>query len=238
MHFFYTPDIEADNQSFRLSEEESKHAIRVLRLGTGSHIQLVDGRGNFFQAEIIDPHPKRVSVRVVATHPDDTACPYRLHIAIAPTKNIDRLEWFVEKSTEIGIQRITPIICDRSERKEVKRERLEKVAIAAMKQSLKARLPKIDEAVSFQTFLSRIADSHSFKLIAHCGDGEKTYMREALQSRGHYLVMIGPEGDFTESEIRAASAVGALALSLGQSRLRTETAGIVACAEVSILNRV
>lgn len=237
MQLFYTPDIRIGQDHFLLSEEESKHAIRVLRLEIGSAGHLVDGRGNLFSAEIVDAHPKRTLFhisKVIERYGEST---YHLHIAIAPTKNMDRLEWFVEKATEIGVQQITPIICDRSERKDVKRERLEKVAITAMKQSLKAYLPQINEGVSFSNFLKTVADADVPKLIAHCGEGQKAYIGELLKPKGNYLIMIGPEGDFSTAEISLAQNEGMKPLSLGESRLRTETAALLACAEVHLLNR-
>lgn len=237
MQLFYTPDIQTGHRHFQLSEEESKHAIRVLRLSVGSFVQLIDGQGNLFHSEIIDAHPKRTVLQILEVIEQYGRSSYHLHIAIAPTKNMDRLEWFVEKATEIGIQQVTPIICDRSERKDVKKERLEKVAIAAMKQSLKAYLPVINEAVSFSNFLKNTAGTDVSKLIAHCGEGHKMVVRDALQMHGNYLIMIGPEGDFSTEEIRRAEQEGMEPLSLGESRLRTETAALLACAEVSILNR-
>jgi 16S rRNA (uracil1498-N3)-methyltransferase len=236
MQLFYTPDIEPHHSSFLLSEEESKHAIRVLRLQRGAVVHLIDGRGGRYTTEIIDPHPKRTSLRVLEVEMQVGKPTYHLHIAVAPTKNMDRMEWFLEKATEIGIQELTPIICARSERKEVKIERLEKVAIAAMKQSLKAYLPKINPAISFSEFLAtRVVDGVR-KGIAHCLDADKTYISSF--PKGHnYLLLIGPEGDFSEIEINQAIAKGFIPLSLGASRLRTETAALAACLEASLLNR-
>jgi len=236
--YFYTPTIESHHTFFLLSEEESKHAIRVLRLQGGDIIHLVDGRGGLYKTEIVDPHPKRVSLRVLEVEQDFGQSAYHLHIAVAPTKNIDRIEWFLEKATEIGLQEFTPIICEHSERKEVKIERLEKVAVSAMKQSLKAYLPKINPAMTFSKFIaSAVEDTAVLKGVAHCVDAEKKYISTAFPKSGRYTVLIGPEGDFSEKEIEQAMATGFIPLSLGGSRLRTETAALASCLEVSLLNR-
>lgn len=237
MHLFYTPDIEPHHQSFLLSEEESKHAIRVLRLLPGSIIHLVDGKGGFYKTEIIDAHPKRTSLRVLEVQTNYGAIPYGLHMVVAPTKNIDRLEWFLEKATEIGIQEFTPIICEHSERKEVKVERLEKVAISAMKQSLKAYLPKINPAISFNKFIAQTNELDCFKGVAHCVDAEKKFISTAFTKHNNYLLLIGPEGDFSEKEISQALDAGFVPISLGDSRLRTETAALATVLEISLLNR-
>lgn len=236
MHLFYTPTIEPHHTSFLLSEEESKHAVRVLRLQSGATVHLVDGRGGMYKTEIIDPHPKRTSLRVLEVQTEVAKPNYRLHIAVAPTKSIDRIEWFLEKATEIGITEFTPIICARSERKEVKVDRLEKVAVAAMKQSLKAYLPKINPATDISKFLDREGGAATIKGIAHCLEGQKIYI-SSFPPTTDYLLLIGPEGDFTEEEIQKATAQGFVAISLGEARLRTETAALAACLETSLLNR-
>ncbi|MFD2743592.1 MULTISPECIES: 16S rRNA (uracil(1498)-N(3))-methyltransferase [Sphingobacterium] len=239
MLLFYTPDVRYTHSEYLLSEEESKHAIRVLRLQIGSTIHLVNGIGDLFQAEIIDAHPKRTALRIVSHERDYQKRDYYLHVAIAPTKNMDRLEWFIEKATEIGVDEITPIICEHSERKEVKIDRLIKVAVAAIKQSLKAYLPQINPAVSFLQFLEqqRAANPSQHKAIAHCVDMEKAYLNTFFPPKSAYLILIGPEGDFSENEISSALADDFNMMSLGQSRLRTETAALMATAEVALLNR-
>lgn len=236
MQLFYTPSIEPHHDTFLLTEEESKHAIRVLRLQEGSIIHLADGRGGMYQTEIIDPHPKRTSLRVLGVKQNVGKPTYHLHIAVAPTKSIDRIEWFLEKATEIGIAEFTPLICARSERKEVKVNRLEKVVISAMKQSLKAYLPKINPAVDFTKFIDSLQDQSLIKGIAHCVDGEKIYINTLIPAK-NYLWLIGPEGDFTDGEIQFAIARGFVPISLGEARLRTETAALAACLETSLLNR-
>lgn len=238
MHLFYTPLLQPGMEAFMLDEGESKHAVRVLRLAEGDEVHLIDGKGGYYEAAILDAHPKRVVLQIRAVHEDFQPLPYQLHIAIAPTKNMERIEWFVEKATEIGISEITPLICDRSERKEIKTERLEKVAIAAMKQSQKARLPLIHQPVRFSTFAQGLSAAVGKRFIAHCEDGPKGWINQETASGDPIMVLIGPEGDFSPEEIRLARAQGFLPISLGEARLRTETAGVAVCMEVSLLNRI
>ncbi len=239
MHLFYTADLKPDQSLFQLSEEESKHAVRVLRLNVGDQVQLVDGVGGFYEAEIADAHPKRTQLRILNYTAEFQKPNYHLHIAVAPTKNIDRIEWFLEKATEIGIQEITPIISEHSERKEVKTERLNKVIVSAMKQSLKAYMPLLNEAISLDAFLNKAgADKDLKKAIAHCEeDAEKKYLNQEFERGQRYLILIGPEGDFSPSEIEKAISVGFIPVSLGEARLRTETAALYACTEIALLNR-
>lgn len=237
MQLFYTPAINPQHPTFMLSEEESKHAIRVLRLTEGEKIHLIDGRGGLYETEIIDPHPKRTTLRVLSVKEDFGKISYEIHMAVAPTKNIDRIEWFLEKATEIGLTSYTPIICEHSERKDVKVERLEKVAIAAVKQSLKAYLPKINPAITFTKFIQESYAVDYTKGIAHCVDLEKKYITSTFKPNGKYLILIGPEGDFSEKEISQAIEAGFVPLSLGEARLRTETAALASVLEVSLLNR-
>lgn len=233
MHIFYTPDI--NSNTFILSEEESKHCIKVLRLDTGSLMHLVDGIGGFYDAVIEDPHPKRTKLKIIKKTENFAKRNHYLHIAIAPTKNIERIEWFLEKATEIGIDEITPIICDRSERKEIKTERLNKVITSAIKQSIKAFHPKLNEPIRFSDFIAKTTDAQKF--IAHCMDSGKVTIKEQLIARGNYLVVIGPEGDFSFEELELAIASNFIPVSLGDSRLRTETAALEACFEINFLNR-
>ena len=237
MQLFYTPEIQPAHPTFMLSEEESKHAIRVLRLTVGEKIHLIDGHGGLYDTEIIEAHPKRTTLRVLSVQEYFGKSTYEIHMAVAPTKNIDRIEWFLEKATEIGLTSYTPIICEHSERKDVKVERLEKVAIAAMKQSLKAYLPQIKPATSFSKFIQEIKDETYTKGIAHCVDSEKKYISNTFAPRGKYMILIGPEGDFSEKEISQATEAGFIPLSLGEARLRTETAALASVLEVSLLNR-
>jgi len=186
MHIFYTPNI--NSNTLILSEEESKHCIKVLRLDVGSLLHLVDGIGGFYDAIIEDAHPKRTKLIIINKLENFSKRNHYLHIAIAPTKNIERVEWFLEKATEIGIDEITPLICDRSERKEIKTERLNKVITSAVKQSIKAFHPKLNEAVRFTDLVSKSTNTQKF--IAHCIDGSKVSIKDQLITNGNYLVMI------------------------------------------------
>ncbi|MBD1420002.1 16S rRNA (uracil(1498)-N(3))-methyltransferase [Sphingobacterium chuzhouense] len=238
MHLFYTPTIEPHYREFILSEDESKHAIRVLRLGAGDEIYLIDGVGGWYTANILDAHPKRTTLSIRHVEQGYKKPTYYLHVAIAPTKNMDRMEWFLEKATEIGIQEITPVISDHSERKDVKLERLNKVVVSAMKQSLKAYLPKINPTISLRQFFEQIkTEEYTTQTIAHCAEGQKQYLADICSPAGKYLVLIGPEGDFSENEIAQALSLGYLPVSLGNSRLRTETAAVACCLEIAVLNR-
>jgi len=233
MHLFYTPDI--IGKTYILNEEESKHCIKVLRLEKGDTVQLIDGRGGFYLAKIEAPHPKQCVLTVIEEQQEYGKRNHYLHIAVAPTKNIERLEWFLEKATEIGVDAITPIICDRSERKEVKTERLNKIITSAVKQSLKAYHPQLNPALRFKDFIKQ--GNSTQKFIAHCIDNDKGSLKDNIALRGNYLVLIGPEGDFTPSEVALALSEGFKPISLGDSRLRTETAALEACFEINFLNR-
>lgn len=232
MHLFYTPDISGDE--YVMNPDESKHCVRVLRLQKDDVIQLIDGRGGLFEAIIVSPDPKKTQLRVVRETREHQKRNHYLHIAIAPTKNIERLEWFLEKATEIGIDEISPIVCERSERKEVKIERLEKVITSAVKQSLKAYHPKLNQVIKYKEFIKTISGP---SYIAHCMDGEKAQLKDIISLRDRYTILIGPEGDFTPFEVDLALANQCQPISLGISRLRTETAGLESCFEVNFLNR-
>jgi 16S rRNA (uracil1498-N3)-methyltransferase len=236
MQLFYTPDIDAASSTYYLNEEESKHCVRVLRLQTGDKIQLIDGKGSFYTAAITDAHPKRTQLQIVSVQNDFHKRNHYLHIAIAPTKNIERLEWFLEKATEIGIDEISLIICQRSERKEAKAERLNKIITSAIKQSIKAWHPVLNEPVAFNKLISTPFTGQKF--IAHCEPGDRFTLKDELRPFGKYLILIGPEGDFTPKEIDDALNNDFKAITLGESRLRTETAALEACFEVNFLNRV
>ncbi|HYK75631.1 MAG TPA: 16S rRNA (uracil(1498)-N(3))-methyltransferase [Daejeonella sp.] len=233
MHLFYAPEINANE--YILTEEESKHCIKVLRLQTGDEVQLIDGRGGFYTAQILEPHPKKTSLKITAVQYEYGKRNHYLHIAVAPTKNIERTEWFLEKATEIGIDEISLLICDRSERREVKTDRLNKVITSAVKQSIKAYHPQLNEALSFKKFLNKNFSGQKF--IAHCMEGEKALLKSALQLNAECLVLIGPEGDFTPAELHMALNAGFKPITLGSARLRTETAALEACFEINFLNR-
>ena len=222
MQLFYCPEV-FDGSTF-LNSAESKHCVKVLRKQEGDTIHLIDGRGNFYEVKITLASQKKVLFNVTKKW-EEMPRPYSLHIAIAPTKNNDRFEWFLEKATEIGIDEITPIICEHSERKTIKNERMEKIILSATKQSLKAKLPRLNPAVSFDHFIEKKTDSDCF--IAHCEEREKINLQTVISSNS--TLLIGPEGDFSTKEINQALNHNFKAISLGSSRLRTETAGIVAC---------
>ncbi|MBO7316162.1 MAG: 16S rRNA (uracil(1498)-N(3))-methyltransferase [Paludibacteraceae bacterium] len=223
MKLFYAPDLE---ETLTLSEEESLHCAKVLRLTSGDEVFAFDGKGTFFKLKILNPHPKHTEVEILEKNvalPKD----YRIHVAIAPTKNIERFEWFLEKCTEIGIDEITPILCQFSERKIIKKERLEKILISAAKQSLKATVPILNELCSINDVVKNRKEEYSF--IAHCYKQEKNDFLKICPKQKSILILIGPEGDFSPSEVENAISLGFVPVSLGESRLRTETAGIVAC---------
>lgn len=232
MHVFYTPDIQVTNE---LPEEEAQHCTRVLRLGVGDEITLTDGKGKFYKAEITVAGNKRCLVTVKETVFQEPLRPCHLHIAMAPTKNMDRNEWFAEKATEIGLDELTFLNCRFSERKVIKNERIEKILISAIKQSLKARLPRLNEMTDFSTFITQ--DFQGQKFIAHCYEGEKPLLKNVLKPGEDAVVLIGPEGDFSEEEVGKAVEYGFMPISLGKSRLRTETAALVACHTINLLNQ-
>ncbi len=234
MHLFYNPNINTNEEYFTFNKIESKHIIKVLRKQEGDTVCITNGKGFLFESIIINSNEKKCQVAIKSFQKKIESLNYNLHIAIAPTKNIQRLEWFLEKATEIGITEITPILCKRSERKIIKKERLEKVLISAMKQSLKYTLPKLNEMVSFSEFIKTNQSKNNF--IAHCIDNEKHSLKQALQlikPKENITILIGPEGDFTLTEITFALDNKFKAVSLGNSRLRTETAGIVAVQSVA-----
>ncbi|HTF06155.1 MAG TPA: 16S rRNA (uracil(1498)-N(3))-methyltransferase [Bacteroidia bacterium] len=222
MHFFYQPDL--SGEFIYLDEDESKHAIRVLRMTIGEQVEIVDGKGIRAVAEVTKDHPKRCELRIVSRKTEESPRNYYLHIAVAPTKNIERIEWFVEKAVEIGIDEISFLDCEHSERTVVKMERMEKVAVAAMKQSQQSRVPVIHAMKPFAEF---VAESKSdVRLIAHCEEGAKNPVQKAIAGIKSILVLIGPEGDFSNEEIKLAVERGFVPTSLGETRLRTETAAL------------
>ncbi|WP_298064187.1 RsmE family RNA methyltransferase [uncultured Rikenella sp.] len=252
MHLFYTPDL-TDAAFYRLGPEESRHAVGVLRLRGGERVRLTDGRGLWAEAEILpDASARECRVRIVAREKNHGRRPYRLHVAIAPTKNSDRYEWFLEKATEIGIDRITPILCEHSERKTLRRERGEKIVLSAVKQSLKAYVPRLDELTPFREFIAWAsaasasaagAPIYKGRFVAYCDEGtplaDRVGLFPAMSAAGsclsrEYCVLIGPEGDFSPAEIAEARAAGFVPVTLGESRLRTETAGVMAAAVAQI----
>ena len=232
MHVFYTPDIQTHAE---LPEEEAAHAVRVLRLQAGDEVMLTDGKGCFYRAEISTATNKRCLVNILETLPQAPLWKGHLHIAMAPTKNMDRTEWFAEKATEIGINAITCLNCRFSERKEIKPIRLEKILVSAMKQSQKATLPALEGMTDFKKFVATPFDGRKF--IAHCEEGEKPLLKHTYQPGENALILIGPEGDFSPEEIKLAQENGFEPISLGESRLRTETAALVACHTIHVINQ-
>ncbi|GHT80752.1 ribosomal RNA small subunit methyltransferase E [Bacteroidia bacterium] len=232
MHFFYINNIFGD--IFVLDEEESQHCIRVLRLTNGDAVHLIDGKGGLYTAYIVNAHPKHCEVKITETQQGFGKHNYFLHIGIAPTKNIDRYEWFLEKATEIGTDCITPLLCEHSERKMVKHEHSQKIIVAATKQSLSAYLPDLQQITAFVNFVRQPFDG--IKCIAHCCDAPKIAFRKAIENARRILVLIGAEGDFSPAEIALAKQNGFVEVSLGNRRLRTETAGIAACHTVAVVN--
>lgn len=232
MQIFYTPDIQISSE---LPEEEAQHCIRVLRLAEGAKILLTDGKGAFYKAEITGAHPKHCGVAVLESWKQPALWNFYLHIAVAPTKNMDRMEWFAEKAAEIGINEITCLNSRFSERREIKPARLEKILISAMKQSQKATLPILNGMTDFKTLVNTPFNGR--KYIAHCNDGGKTLIKDLYSKGENVLILIGPEGDFSPEEVNMAIEQGFKPISLGESRLRTETAALVACHTIHVLNQ-
>jgi 16S rRNA (uracil1498-N3)-methyltransferase len=236
MHIFYCQNI-ISNEAL-LSPEESAHCIRVLRLNRGDIVQLIDGKGGMFEAVISEPDVKQCRLEITGSITAHAPRNFNLHIAIAPTKNMDRFEWFIEKSVEIGIDTITPLLCQRAERRTLKTERLHKLIISTMKQAMVPYLPVLNELTGFKSFNTSLSGSHSNRFIAHCEDSDRKELGKVLSPVSDVIILIGPEGDFSPEEIKLATASGFIPVSLGQNRLRTETAGIVACHTVNLLNEL
>ncbi|MBR3014183.1 MAG: 16S rRNA (uracil(1498)-N(3))-methyltransferase [Bacteroidaceae bacterium] len=231
MHLFYTPDIAHSNE---LPPEEAAHALRVLRLKVGDELTLTDGMGCFYRAEIAVADNKHCLVNVLETLPQPALWKGHLHLALAPTKNMDRMEWLAEKATETGFDELTFLNCRYSERRVIKLERIEKIVVSAVKQSLKARMPQLHELTDFDKFIRQPFNGQ--KCIAHCYPGEKPLLKDILHPEEDALVLIGPEGDFSEEEVALAIENGFQPISLGASRLRTETAALVAVHLMNLLH--
>ncbi len=234
MQIFYAPDINGDKYTF--GENESKHIIRVLRMKRGTGVRLIDGKGNLYEGLIENPDQKNCTISITGLTRDFEKRNYYLHIAISPLKNPERFEWFIEKSVEIGIDEITPLICRNTEKPGIKRERVSNIIISAMKQSLKATRPVLNEPCFFNDFVTR--DLTGRNMIAHCNDSfERRKISDVCLKNENATILIGPEGDFSEEEIKSASNNGFLPIHLGDSRLRTETAGIAACYSIYFINQ-
>lgn len=235
MQLFYSAEIGPENPTYTFPREESKHIVKVLRKKEDDLIHLTDGRGFLYSCKIITANPNKCTVHISDSLYHEPMS-YKLHIAVAPTKNNDRFEWFLEKATEIGITEITPLLCDHSERKTIKEERLSKIVQSAMKQSLQMHLPKLHPLTTFSSFISQLEGNNASKYIAHCEDGNKISLQSSLAPHNDVVILIGPEGDFSEKEILIALENKYIAVTLGKNRLRTETAALTACQLLSFLN--
>ena len=236
MQLFYTTHIE-DQMAF-LAGEEAKHCVQVLRHRVGDEINLMDGLGGNYLGSIIEASKNKVSLRILSQHQTYPNRKAKLHLAVAPTKNISRFEWFLEKATEIGIDEITPILCQRSERKVVKPIRLEKIILAAAKQSKNTILPRLNPMIKLGAFFKKEANNSSQKFIAHCEKDNEVHLMEKYKADQDVIILIGPEGDFSPMEIKNSFENEFAPISLGASRLRTETAAMVACHTVNLLGSI
>jgi 16S rRNA (uracil1498-N3)-methyltransferase len=235
MNIFYNPLLNPSNLpcEVQLDGEESYHCIRVLRMKTGSMIYMTDGNGTLYEGSVLDDKSKQCMVGVHSSK-FYSKPPVNLHIAIAPTKNIDRFEWFLEKATEIGINEITPLICEHSERSSLRIDRLRKILISAMKQSMNLHLPKLNEPISYKDFVRKTFPGQKF--LGYVEEKQETLLKNLYKPGSDALIVIGPEGDFSKGEVQMAVENGFQMISLGNSRFRTETAGIVACTTINISN--
>jgi len=233
MQLFYNSEIKQGDSNYFFDKEESKHIVKVLRKKEGDTIFITNGLGFLFESEIILASEKKCEVKI-AKETFQQPVAFYTHIAVAPTKMNDRLEWFLEKATEIGIHEITPIICDHSERKVYKIDRAEKIIQAAMKQSLHYYLPKINEPISFSQFVKLNFEGQKF--IAHCEETDKKSFKNEIKQKEKITILIGPEGDFSTKEINLAIANQFIPVTLGNTRLRTETAALVACHTIALQN--
>jgi 16S rRNA (uracil1498-N3)-methyltransferase len=237
MNLFYHPNITETDTEIVFDKEESRHIGKVLRKQSGDTLYTTNGHGYLFKVKLQLVTPKKC-IGSILNIEQKGVLPYKLHLAVAPTKLNDRYEWFLEKAAEIGVTEITPIICDHSERKLIKPERYQKILQSAIKQSLKAHLPILNKAVSFSEFIERQQNFTGLQCIAHCEETKKQSLKNLIQPKNDIIICIGPEGDFSTVEINKAITNGFQAVSLGTSRLRTETAAIVACHSVAFVNEV
>lgn len=233
MQLFYNPEITEDTTQFSFDKEESRHIVKVLRKSVGDELYITNGNGWLFNAQVSVTNINKCTAEIISKKLQ-LKHQYNLHLAVAPTKMNDRYEWFLEKATEIGIDTITPIICDHSERKVIKTERFERILQSAMKQSLHCYLPKLNEAVSFNDFIKQ--DFRGDLFIAHCEETDRKSLKSQLKPKKDVTILIGPEGDFSVKEIEMALENNFIPVTLGETRLRTETAAIVACHSVSFIN--
>ena len=234
MHLFYLPDLQSDDTTAHFPEEESVHAVRVLRLNVGDEVLMTNGKGWMFTAAIAVSHHKHTEAQIVAKRHLPRNAGFHLHLAVAPTKNIARFEWFLEKACEIGVDEITPLLCEHSERQKLNMERLNRVLIAAMKQSQTAVLPLLHPPCDIQTLALQCETQQKF--VGWCNDHTAGALFDRIQPGNSVTVLIGPEGDFSDKEINMLKVNGFQPVSMGRQRLRTETAAIVACCTVNIKN--
>lgn len=233
MQLFYNPLISETEKSFVFDKEESKHIIKVLRKKESDILFVTNGLGFLFKTEVALASDSKCTVTILSLEKQEPS-KYHLHLAVAPTKMNERYEWFLEKATEIGIQEITPIICEHSERKIIKTDRFQKIIESAVKQSLHFYIPKLNEPISYKDFLKK--EFNGQKFIAHCEETDKKSLKSQIKKENDILILIGPEGDFSVKEIQMALDNKFIPVSLGSTRLRTETAAIVACHSVNFLN--
>jgi 16S rRNA (uracil1498-N3)-methyltransferase len=236
MQLFYSPELNLTDKEFTFNPDESKHIIRVLRKKAGDILNITNGKGYLFSSEIEQATPKKCEVRILSVDKKEPLRNYRLHIAISPTQHLNRFEWFLEKATEIGVDEITPLICEHSNHKKLKLERCKTIVQAAAKQSLQYYFPVVNEPIDFSSFLDQTVNYEQC-LIAHCKDVERVSLKTVISKNTDTIILIGPEGDFSEKEISESVQKNYSPVSLGSSRLRTETAGIVAVDTVSVMNQ-
>jgi 16S rRNA (uracil1498-N3)-methyltransferase len=233
MQVFFDPDLSA--QTVRMNREASHHAVRVLRLREGHHVRITNGRGTMAESVVLDPDPEGCTIQIRTLHHNYQKRPYHVHVAMAPPKSQDRYEWFLEKATEIGVDEITPILCDHSERKRTRQDRSERILQAAMLQAGHAFLPVVHALQPFREFIQDRASGPLF--IAHCQSRATLPLCRSIRAGMNGIVLIGPEGDFSEDEIDFARKHGAQEVRLGNARFRTETAGLIACHTFSLINQ-
>ncbi|MDG1041118.1 MAG: 16S rRNA (uracil(1498)-N(3))-methyltransferase [Polaribacter sp.] len=236
MQLFYNKDLTSKDSQFTFDKTESRHIVKVLRKKNGDILQITNGKNELFTVKILLANDKKCLVEIIRSEVIQKPWNYKLHVAIAPTKSNDRLEWFLEKATEIGIDEITPIICANSERTVLKKDRLEKIVQSAMKQSLKFVVPKLNESVKFSDFMKQDFEGDLF--IAHCEEQDKKSFSKEIKPTRNITILIGPEGDFNPNEIKNAIAQKFIPVTLGKSRLRTETAGLLAIQTVALINEI
>ena len=233
MQLFFNSNISEKDTNFNFDKDESRHIVKVLRKNVGDTLHITNGKGWLFEAELTLAGMKHCSV-TITSKVVQAKRPFNLHLAVAPTKMNDRYEWFLEKATEIGVETITPLICDHSERKIIKIERFEKIIQSAIKQSKQCYLPKLNKPIAFKDFISQ--DFTNQKFIAHCEETDKKTLKSQLQKHKDCIILIGPEGDFSVKEIEMALQHNFIPVTLGKTRLRTETAAIAACHSVAFTN--